>query len=322
MTSVLSPDRILVAGAGFMASEYLKVLKSRKLHATVIGRGERRVNELKEHFPEATFHSGGIQAYLSSHEAPAYAIVAVNVEQLFNCTKLLIEKGCKHILVEKPVALNMEELLELKKLAAEKDAAVFVAYNRRFYTSVELVKELVAKDGGILSAHFEFTEWVHTINPALYDKEALEKWIVSNSTHVIDLVFSLIGPPEELHAYVKQQKIDWHPSGAVFTGAGISAKHIPFTYHSNWISAGRWNIELLTPENRYYFSPMEKLRVQKRGTVNIDEVEADYTIDTRFKAGLYKMVDAFLHHSPSAICTLEEHIQLFPAYCRIGGYPV
>ena len=36
-------------------------------------------------------------------------------------------------------------------------------------------------------------EWVHTINEDDYSNEVLEKWIISNSSHVIDTVFYLIG---------------------------------------------------------------------------------------------------------------------------------
>jgi predicted dehydrogenase len=310
----------LLIGAGFMAREYAKVLDAQNKPFTVIGRSDVKVNEFKELFPHATAFAGGVDAYLATHPAAEYAIVASNVESLFANTRLLIEKGCKHLLVEKPAALELSELDQLQKLATQHQATINIAYNRRLYQSVAFAKKMITSDGGILSAHFEFTEWVHTIDPASYSKETLSKWIISNSTHVIDLVFSLIGKPSVLQAFVNNQSIPWHPSGAIFTGAGISEKNIPFTYHSNWKSAGRWSIELLTAENKYIFAPMEKLQIQKRGTVKVEPFEADYSKDIDFKPGLFAMVDAFYTQNNNVLCTLEQHISFFISYNKMAGY--
>lgn len=303
-----------------MAREYAKVLVAQNKTFTVIGRSETKVNEFKELFPGAEAFAGGIDAYLNAHIAPEFAIVASNVESLYANTHLLIEKGCKHILVEKPAALELHELEQLQKLATQNNASVYIAYNRRFYQSVAQVKKLIEQDGGLLSAHFEFTEWVHTIDPTTYSKEALAKWVISNSTHVIDLVFSLIGNPSALHAFVNNQSIPWHPSGAIFTGAGMSEKQIPFTYHSNWKSAGRWSIELLTTEHKYIFAPMEKLQIQKRGTIKVEPYEADYSKDLNYKPGLFDMTVAFFNSDKNVLCSLEKHMEHFSAYNQIAGY--
>ncbi len=310
----------LLIGAGYMAREYAKVLVAQNKTFTVIGRSETKVNEFKELFPEASAYAGGLDAYLNAHKASEFAIVASNVESLFANTHLLIEKGCKYILVEKPAALELHELEQLQKLATQNNASVYIAYNRRFYQSATQAQKLIEADGGILSAHFEFTEWVHTIDPTTYSKEALAKWVISNSTHVIDLVFSLIGKPSVLHAFVNNQSIPWHPSGAIFTGAGMSEIQIPFTYHSNWKSAGRWSIELLTAENKYIFAPMEKLQIQKRGTVKVEPFEADYSKDLDYKPGLFDMVDAFFNNDTTVLCTLKQHIEHFPVYNQMAGY--
>ena len=76
----------------------------------------------------------------------------------------------------------------------------------------------------------------------------------------------LIGFPKELSAS-QSGELDWHPSGSIFVGSGISEKNIPFSYNANWDSAGRWWVEFLTKENRYIMKPMEQLFVQKRGSI-------------------------------------------------------
>ena len=69
------------------------------------------------------------------------------------------------------------------------------------------------------------------------------------------------------------------------------------------------------------FCPMEKLQQTLRGTVNVEEVPVDYTIDTQYKAGVYAEVDAFLNGvDQGRLCTLNEQIQYFPFYNRIANY--
>ena len=69
----------------------------------------------------------------------------------------------KNILVEKPAGLNKQKIMEVSELAKEKDAQVYVAYNRRYYASVLKAQEIIAEDGGVTSFNFEFTEWAHVI---------------------------------------------------------------------------------------------------------------------------------------------------------------
>jgi hypothetical protein len=97
---------IWLIGAGYMATEYAKVLEGLKRSYTVIGKGRAHA----EQFRKDTGHEvieGGIQAYLAQNgiAAPAYAIVTANPDSLKEITLRLIELGVKEILVEKPAGL-------------------------------------------------------------------------------------------------------------------------------------------------------------------------------------------------------------------------
>ena len=48
-----------------------------------------------------------------------------------------------------------------------------------------------------------------------------------NSSHVIDLVFHLIGKPMDWNFW-HSGTIDWHPSSSKFVGAGITDRNILF----------------------------------------------------------------------------------------------
>jgi predicted dehydrogenase len=312
---------ILVVGCGQMAEDYAKVLVSLGLPFSVSGRGMEKVNAFSQKYPEAQVMGGGVSAYLASREVPEYAIVAVNVPALAETTSLLVNAGVRHVLVEKPAGVSTAEIAEINALAMEKGASVYVAYNRRFYASVDLAREIILKDGGVISAQFEFTEWVHVVEKVLVDPITLSRLVLANSTHVIDLFVHLCGRPRTLHADVCGNPIPWHPAGSIFVGSGRTSRDIPFTYHANWQAPGRWALELLTASHRLYFKPMEKLMVQQKGSVRIEEVEGDYSVDVNFKPGLLRQVEAFVYgKNREYLCAISEHLMNFPAYEKIAGY--
>lgn len=318
----LKDKEVLVVGSGYMAREYLLVLANMGCKVTIVGRGEEKIALLKKEFSTFDYHTGGLASYLkSNNNLPNFAINAVNVSYLKETSLLLIKSGVKNVLIEKPGDLTKEGLTEIKQCAEQYDSNVQIAYNRRFYSSIIALKEQVELDGGIMGAHFEFTEWVHTIDPATYDSDSLRKWILSNSSHVLDAAFSIIGTPQELHTNIQGAgNIDWHPSGSIFTGSGVSVDGVPFTYHANWQSAGRWAIEIFTSKRRFYLKPMEKLQVQLKGSVAVNEFEIDDQLDKDFKPGLFRLTKSFLSHHNNDLVGIDEQIRMVVYYDQIGNY--
>lgn len=312
---------IVLVGAGSMAEEYIKVLHAIKSEFKLIGRGEANIRRLQENYAGLTCFSGGVEQYLEANPAPTHAIVAVSVQDLFKTTEHLLFAGVKSILVEKPVALGINELKRLIELKNKHQSFVVVAYNRRFYKSTERAREYIREDGGIVSCHFEFTEWSHKIATEKFSQNCLENWLVANSSHVIDLAFHFCGSPRILHSTITGKGIDWHPSGSVFVGAGITNKDIPYSYHSNWEAPGRWSLELLTKGHRLYFRPMERLRIQRKGSIAVENDNADYTIDETYKPGLFRQVNSFIKKEEiEKMCLLEQHLEHLSYYKRIAGY--
>ena len=149
-------SKIWLIGASVISQNYFKVLKALKQPVEVIGRGESTAKS----FYKATRHKvkvGGLNLHLKK-SFPHTAIVTVGVEELFDTTKNLIKAGTKRILLEKPGSINLNQIKYLESFARINKSQVYVAYNRRFYSSVNHMKKLINKDGGILSMNFEFTE--------------------------------------------------------------------------------------------------------------------------------------------------------------------
>ncbi len=315
-------NKVLLIGAGFMASEYLKVLKHLNCDVTVVSRSEGKINLLKKDFPNYAYYTEGLDDYLSKvSELPEFAINTVNVCNLKDVSLALLKAGVKNLLIEKPGDLSINGLKELNNYAVNISSNVYIAYNRRFYSSISELKKQIVIDDGITNCHFEFTEWIHTIDTSIYDKETLRKWIVSNSSHVIDTVFYLIGFPKNLNSTISgSNEIDWHPSGSVFTGSGVSENKIPFTYNTDWSSAGRWSIEIFTKKRRFYLKPMEKLFEQKKGSINISEILLDDKLDIAYKPGLLVQTQAFLNSDFFDLVSIDEQIKAIGIYEEIAGY--
>jgi predicted dehydrogenase len=288
-----------------MAIDYVKVLEALNVTFLVIGRGEASANTFYEKTGRAV-QSGGVKLALQNKSIPKWAIVATGVEQLAETTKELIDAGVKHILLEKPGGFY-EDLESLSILANSAGSQVFVAYNRRYYAATAKAKEFIVEDGGVTSFNFEFTEWAHTITPLEKGKGVKEQWLLGNSSHVIDLAFYLGGKPKEMCSFVSGA-LNWHPSGSIFSGAGRSENGALFSYQANWAAPGRWSVEILTSRHRLIFRPMEKLQIQRIGSVSIEEVNIDYSIDNEFKPGLYLQVEAFLNQKGNILPDIKTQL--------------
>lgn len=311
---------IWLVGVGLMGVEYAKVLNSINADYMAIGRGSESAKKFEEEVSHCCIQ-GGLSSLLESFpEIPEAAIVAVGIEALSSTCIKLLEYGVKKILLEKPGIGWNSEIEGLVSLANQKEVDVVLAYNRRFYSSLLKAEEIINEDGGVSSFNFEFTEWSHVIAPLKKTKVEHHTWFLCNSTHVIDTAFFLGGWPKEMTCFHKGG-LEWHPSGSIYSGAGISESDALFSYQANWEAPGRWVVEILTKKHRLYFKPMETLQIQNIGSVNVDSVEIDDHLDREFKPGLYLQTKAFLDGDFSRFCTIEQqkrHIE--KVYNKMSGY--
>ena len=311
--------KVLLIGTGYMAKEYIKVLKDLGVNCIVVGNSKNSCEKFQDD-TGIKAQAGGIETFIKNNTMDNYYVInSVNAEKLYQTTKLLLENNVKNILVEKPAGLNKREIEDLYYISRDKKAKVFVAYNRRFYASTLKAKEIIENDGGVTSFNFEFTEWAHEIEKLDKPNSVLKKWFIANSTHVVDLAFYLGGVPKEICCYTSGS-LNWHPNASVFSGSGISKKGALFSYFANWESAGRWSVEILTKKHKLIFRPMEKLQIQKKGSVAQEFVAIDYSLDEKYKPGLYLQTKKFLEDNTEDLCGLEYHFNVFDIYIKIGNY--
>jgi predicted dehydrogenase len=312
---------LLLVGVGEMGEAYAAALAHHGVaDVEALGRGAERV----EAFSRRTglpATPGGTPA-LAELPAPERAIVAVGPEELAPVTRRLLARGCRSILVEKPGALSSVELRRLAVDAGERGADLFVAFNRRFYPSVDAARVAIAEDGGPLAGGFDFTELADRVlaerGPKGWSDGVLARWGVVNSAHVIDLFFHLAGPPTAWEQR-RSGSLPWHPAGAVFAGSGATAAGALFSYRAAWSGAGRWGVEVTTARRRLVLQPLETLTVQQAGSFALERAVLAPE-PAGLKPGLAGLVAAFLDGADPRLCRADEAADLLAAAEAIMGY--
>ena len=262
---------------------------------------------------------GGVEQQLSDTHSYDNAIVATGIDELPHVCALLLSKNVRRILLEKPGALDIPTLKSLARQMHQKNAEVYIGYNRRFYSSVLRAKQLIENDGGVSSVICEFTEVERTLDVESRSQSVLDNWIISNSSHVIDLMIYFAGYPEDFKIWRSGHK-HWHSTGSAFSSSGSTETGCLFSCFANWGGPGRWSLEVITSMHRLIFRPLETLQIQKIGEFNISDVNEPSSVDTEFKPGIFLQTQKFLSSETQDFCSINEQSRNLHFYNALGNY--
>jgi predicted dehydrogenase len=311
-------NRILLIGCGYMGIEYSKVLKKMNISFDVVGRGKSSVKNY-EKILEKKVISRDLNKFLKSSKLNYQkAIICTDISQLSRICTSVIKSGIKDILLEKPGGSDIKELKNISSIASSYRSKVLIAYNRRFYSSIIKANEIIKKEG-LISIHFDFTEIIKKIRKLKIEKKIKSKWVLGNSSHVIDTVFFLAGLPKNIKARTSGG-LDWHKSASVFVGNGITKSGALFSYHANWNSPGRWGINLMTTKSKIILQPLEEIKIQKFKSFEVIRYNLNDTYDRNFKPGIYRMVKSFISENSIDLPTIDYHIQSTKVLYKIANY--
>jgi predicted dehydrogenase len=296
-----------------MAIEYYKVLDVLGIPAFIKGRGSSSARRFEEATGNKVMRDWDS---LSIDFSNALAIIAVDESSLWNSTQEAIKLGFRKILIEKPGASSIEELVDFSSVAPRGIDRCYVAYNRRYYANVSKVRHFIEDDGGISSVFFDFSERSNVIEPLLKNAGVKENWFIHNSSHVIDTVISLCGALT-LTSSQRQGGLIWHSKGSKFSGIGkLDSNGAPFVYVADWEAPANWEITINTKQRRMTLKPLEKLTVvRKDGSV---EIHDEFLASQGLKPGLKAMVEDFLKPEPSnLLLTLRGQLKNVDTYRAI-----
>ena len=117
-----------------------------------------------------------------------------------------------HLLIEKPLAHNLGDVDELKKLVARKNIKVLIAYPFRFSEHALKFKEIITSQvaGQPLYIHGEFSEYLPDWHPwedyrSFYmAKKSLGGGSLLDQSHIIDIAHWCFGPAKDVFGYNSQ----------------------------------------------------------------------------------------------------------------------
>lgn len=312
-------DNIWLIGTGLMAKEYAKVLLDLKCNFVVVGRSKENCDSFRDSFNVNVLDGGLLRFLHNKPKLPNAVIVAVGIESLSETVLNLLDFGVKYILLEKPGFGYPSELQNIVNHKNSFNAKIVLAYNRRFYSSVMHAEKLIELDGGVTTFSFEFTEWSHLIKDLKKHPAEHQNWFLGNSSHIIDTAFFLSGKPKKICCFY-DGGLPWHTKSSRYSGAGITDKKALFSYIANWEAPGRWAMEFSTKSRRYIFKPLETLQVQEIGSISINIIDIDDSLDKKYKPGLFLQTSAFLKTDLNRFCTIEEQSEMIQVYCKMSGY--
>jgi len=244
--------KILLIGAGKMGKNYasaLSILGAKNV--SVISRTKSKMRQICEQYGFTPIF-GNYKEIFPKIEKFDLVIVASSVDLTVPIVKEAIKNGQTNILLEKPGSIYKKDLEKLKKIG--KGKRLRIGYNRILYPNIRKLKEIL-KNETITSCKFSITEDPNRIPLKKKEFAHLHKRRGIHATgHVLSLVIELIGKPKKMTNF-QSGNFQWHPSGSIFVGAGISERNIPFSYHGDWNSKGGWGIEILTKKCAYKIEP-------------------------------------------------------------------
>ena len=312
---------VLIIGGGEMGKQYANALTKMNIKdVTVISKTQKDPTEFSNKF-QYTMISEGFEKTLPKLKKMDLVIISTPTQLLVSATKFAIKCGQDNILIEKPGSLYHKELSSI--ISELKSQRIRIAYNRILYPSFHKLKSMIEIDGGITSCTFDFTEWVHRIPFGIYKEDEYQYWGIANSLHVISMAMELIGMPKDISTF-QLGKLEWHKAGSAFVGSGITEKKIPFSYHADWGSGGRWGIEVTTKNNVYRLIPLEELYVCAKGKVNWEKV--DFTVSyPEIKPGISEEIAIMLDYTLETdfeMISLEKAIEYNKLAEKIFNYNI
>lgn len=235
---------------------------------------------------------GGFENMERSPYPQDLGVIATRTELLAPAAERLAALGFHNLLIEKPVSLWSKDIFKLASDFERQGIDAICGYNRVANPSFHEVRSQTEREGGITSCTYTFTELIKAEWLGQYSPQELDRWGILNSSHPISMAHALIGPPKDWACH-RSGGLTWHNSGSVFVGSGISDRAVPFSYHADWGSTGRWSVEVHTSISSYRLCPLETVL---RRTSPFSEWE-DVPIATSYpevKVGLAEEISAML----------------------------
>ena len=203
---------IAVIGASKMGRSHMKgvVNNANAELAAICDTDDKALNEAKEMYAASL----AVTDYRELVKSPDIdAVVIVTPDQLhLEMTEAFLRAG-KHVLCEKPMALNMEECEQMMRVACETGNMLMIGQVCRCTPAFIMAKEIV-DSGRIGDLFFVESEYAHNYEHAegknSWRKTPERSGFIGGGCHAVDLLRWIAGDPTEVTAYSNHKCLtDW-----------------------------------------------------------------------------------------------------------------
>src|SRR5437867_4346229 len=263
---------VAVVGTGFIGPVHIEALRRLGLNVTgVLGSDPAKSRAARERLGLAKAYAS-MNELLADKSVDAVHIAVPNIHHHEMAKQALLAR--KHVLCEKPLAMNSRESLELVRLSQAQGVAAGIAYNVRFYPlNLEARERVQRGDAGVvISVNGAYVQdWLfHDTDynwRVLADQGGELRAVADIGTHWIDLVTSITGlEVEKLFADLATvHKARLRPRGEVETFTGKLKNEPPA------LSPGRESVVVTTEDCG---NVLFRFRGGARGSLHVSQVTA------------------------------------------------
>lgn len=285
MSGATAEDRaeckVAVIGAGYMAGEHIRAF------ADVPGVTVAGIFSRTRPRAEGLAHAHGIKvvarsvAELFERTGAELVVVAVS-EMAMRGVAIECFEFPWTVLLEKPPGYNLSDARTIQREALTKKRNVFVALNRRFYSTTQTVIEDLVKHEGPRYVHVQDQQSQEYAASIGYPKEVIDDLMYANSIHLVDYLPLLCrGLVKSVNPIVQWNALS---PGVVLATIEFESGDLGL-YEGVWHGPGPWAVSVTTSEIRWELRPLEQASFQKRGERRAQGVESS-AWDRQFKPGL------------------------------------
>jgi predicted dehydrogenase len=278
--------RVSMVGAGSMAREHLRAF------ADVPGVVLSGIHSRTRARAEALASECGVEHVCESiedlYDRTKADLVIVCVPEL---SMNAVSQGCFafpwSVLLEKPAGYDLADAEVVAAAARASGRAVFVALNRRHYSSTQAAIEGLGSSNDRRYIRVQDQQDQAAALAAGQPATVVENWMYANSIHVIDYL-RLFGRGRVNRV---RPVCAWTPNlpGVVVSEIEFESGDIG-VYEGIWNGPGPWAVSVSTATRRWEMRPLERASYQNRGERVVNPVDV-HPWDTTFKAGFRRQAE-------------------------------
>lgn len=207
--------RVVVLGAGSISATHVRAFESLDGRAKVVAVAARHTSSAQRVIDECGIDARAYDDYRRAVLEEDCDIVVVCTPPALHCemTVFCLEHG-KHVLVEKPMGMSVEECDRMIAAAKRSGRKLSVVAQSRFFTPIWKTKQLLA-EGAAGPLHFVQVNSFWFRGPMYYDLEWRGRWETEGggctfvqAVHHIDLLCWMAGSPSEVTAILGNRAHD------------------------------------------------------------------------------------------------------------------